>query len=413
MRATLKRTMAYVLAMALLVTCTVSSLVLPALADDPILYFEDGIITVPARFDSTYDVLSQLKYAQGYTLDASALQWSIADNQVRRYSTNSNPYGGTLFNAVTMNGSVVKTEACTTANSLSSQNKSGNWTFAHAKPTVTVTDGVNTATARIRWVYDEVPVLYDFENGQTLAHSASHTLNNYITQDLEGNYALRIPTNSRIPTRAYIYAAFAPNSVYKVSYRYKNEGTGTGTRMFTLNDQYDITMSPATLTTNATTTGWQTVEATVTTGAAPTVNYHYAYLFDRGSTSTNFVWMDDFKIELISTPATAITVKPEAPTVRKGAEKQFSFAAEPADGSVGEITWSVNDETKATINAQTGKLTALADSGTVEVTVTSSFGLTDSTIVTLAPEKVADPNVVFEADFEDGNEALSSHWSSL
>ncbi len=413
MRATAKRTLAILLAVSFLVTCAISGLVLPALADDPVLYFEKGIVTVPAIFGNEYDILSQLKAAEGYTIDEANLQWSIADNKVKRYYLNASPYAGTAFEAITLTGSIVKTEAATTAASMSALNKAGNWSFAHAQPTITVTDGVNTATAKIRWVYDTVPVYYDFENGQTMSHSTSHKLNSYITQELEGNTAVRFPTNDSIPTRAFMYPAFAPNSVYKISYEYKNEGTGTGTRMFTLNDQYDITMSPSQLTTNATTSGWQTVEATMTTGAAPTVNYHYAFFFARSSASTNYVWMDNFKIELISSPATDIVVKPESPKMHKGAAKTFTIVSEPAGASAGSVTWSVSDSTKASIDPVTGVMTALADSGTVQVIATSSYGLTDSTTVTLLPEKVVDPNVVFESDFEDGHNSIPSYMSAI
>ncbi len=417
MRATLKRTVAYLLAAALLVSCTISGLVLPAMAEDPVLYFEGGVVTVPAVYENEYDILSQLKAAEGYTINAANLQWSIADNQAVRFATVNNPYSGSRFAAVTMDGSTVKTVAATTSGSMSNWNMTGNWSFAHVQPTITVTDGVNTATAAVKWAYEQTPVYYDFENGQTLQHSTSHTLNNYITQEAEGNHALRVPTNMRVPTRIYNFTAWQPYSTYRLSFRYKNEGAGTGTYRISIVNAHNITLkdqnNATTVSSVANQTGWQTAEGTITTGAAPTLIHTYSLFFDRGTTSTNYVWIDDIKIELISSPATAITVKPEEPTVRKGSTKQFSFVTEPSNGTAGEVAWSVSDPTKATIDPETGLLTALADSGTVEVTVTSSFELTDSTTVHLAPEKVADPTVVFESDFEDGKEALSSHWKQV
>lgn len=408
MRATLKRTFAWTLAIALLVTCTVSGLVLPALADLSPIFFEDGVVTVPAKYNATFDVLGQLKAKGDYTIDPDSLTWTLSDNETNlfRGATNVMDYVYTLTKVVTNDKSVIKTAKCDTDQSLT-----GAWSFGCVNPTVTVQDADgNTATATIRWQYETTPFYLHFEDGQAFQCRSEHAgVLNYIQEEDLGNHAIKMPTSARNPARLFTYIAWQPNSVYKISFDYKNEaGAGTRTIAFPASHYFDVKMEK-TLSSDKTTTGWQHVETTITTGARPIITNRYAFFMDRGTAGTGDVWMDNIRIDLISSPATAITVKPEAPTMEQGTVKQFTVEAVPENASAGTITWSVDDPAKATITDD-GKLTALADSGTVIVKAQSSYGLTDTTVVTLIPEKVADPAVVFESDFE---KTLSSHFGNL
>lgn len=84
----------------------------------------------------------------------------------------------------------------------------------------------------------------------------------------------------------------------------------------------------------------------------------------------SFTKGEETLMNIIAKPVTGITISAPSNTVQvNGGKMQFSCTLVPADASIKSVTWSVDDTSKATIDANTGLLTVITSTSGVDIVV--------------------------------------------
>ncbi len=152
---------------------------------------------------------------------------------------------------------------------------------------------------------------------------------------------------------------------------------------------------------------WTTVSFTFTTnaldnGTAAALNRNYTFGFC--SQSDKVLYIDDVSMVELP-PATDLKiVGGDSMKLYPGNSSALALITEPAEASVGVLTWTSSDPNVVSVDAN-GKVTAVADSGSATITVTNPDGLTD----TFKVEVDLYANLLDNGDFEKGGLNWASH----
>ncbi len=217
----------------------------------------------------------------------------------------------------------------------------------------------------------------------------------------ENNMVLSLPNdNNKLDALWVSNLKVNAAKAYKLTFKVKGDGTENqelavyfhGTSLNLSGWKY----------TSKLTTEWKTVTYTFQTnalddGTGAAINRNYCFGFDNNKAGN--IYLDD--VSLVELPdATSLTIVASSDTVELWPEGSttLSLRTEPAEAGTGAITWASSDDSIVSVD-QNGKITAVAESGTVTITATSELGHVASIKVTI--DEYA--NVLANGDFEQGD----------
>ena len=426
-----KRMLAWVLATALLITCGISGLVLPAAAEaGDVLFSEDfeGAETsaVIKSWTNKGEVVDDpvnagnkvLKVTTALSATYSSKAFGLKPNKIYRFTFKA--YGAKNVYGKFNQGKGIQ------ADGKAKINTTAGWTDFNYIVETTDQYGTFKDDAYTIGMYAPVGAYLDDFKLVEIGDRDPNTLLYGGDFEEEANYYTQGPWYSVASVggvvadpddatnhvmsftgfgNKYYYGrvGFMPNATYKLSFKAKGKNLG-----FYINKSKGFTAG-----------GWKKVLdaegsadwvdysliLTTTSAMSPsndnggsTLSFNVQNASNISGLGTPEAYIDDIKIERV--PATAISLSQDPLYLAQGATEPMELTYDPIGGVVDSLTWTSSDETIATVDAN-GLVTAATDKeGDVTITATAMVGgnpLTASRVIT----------VVGDADtFELAEEAL-------
>ncbi len=396
-----KRILAYVLAAALLVTCGISGLVLPAAAATTVFtenfegattssaiknWTASGVGTVTA--DPTNAENKVLKFETAFTNKWSGGKFGLRPSKL--YVLKLRAYGGDVV--VNFNAGTSKGISAPVANKAYNQTAWQELAYLFETHATTANDAysIKLNAAANTYIDDiELIELGDAEPENRLVDGSfdlpvSYEYNGY-WKDLfaggatlvdapgeAGNKAVLLPASSGNRSSKYygaaVYPAWEKGATYELSMRVygapvefylnadKGVTEGQGWHSFTPTDA----------------TSWQTFKHTFSFSESKASNDSFVFSIAIGKGSSG-AYIDDICItKKVAEDATAITLNKTALSLAVGGEETLTVTPVPENGILQTVQWSSSNEAAATVD-QTGKITAVAP-GTATITATANDG---------------------------------------
>lgn len=340
-------------------------------SDPTVVSVENGKVTALANGTATITVTAGTlsasctvnvpKEAEGFILSTSTLH--LAPGAAKTVIASANPVGSVL-------GTVTWSSDNTAVATVDQNGK----ITAVANGTAKI--AVETEKF-IVWIdvtvspYGEVITGGDFENNDwniplwttNLIKDGAGT----VVEEADGNHVLQLK-----PSTNAVYFQGTPlkaGSTYRLTYRAKG-----GTVRTSISGSHASSGSGWANTTPA---DGEWVE--ITRVFVPKSGYNKNFILAIGATTATPTYIDD--VSIVELPAaTAIVLDKTAETLSHNQTLQLSATAEPAESSLGTLTWSSSDPTVATVDAN-GLVTALK-SGETTITVTNGT-LSASCVITV------------------------------
>ena len=403
-----KRILSYVLALALLVTCSISGLVLPASAETVTLIEDfEGATTNSAikSWVAKGTVTEDPKDATNKVLRVTSQMtntWSggkLGVQADRLYALQLRVFGGPVVVNFNVSSKGIMGPAAN-ANATTTDWQTITYYFkTDSKP---ANDGYSFKMNANPNTYIDDIKLIDLGDAAsdnllmdgTFDTAMSYEYNGYWSSPIQngasvkdapgetGNKALYIP--STFPKQAAKYYgsktfAWEPNTEYILSARvyggpvsfYINTGKG-----FTVEGGAWFNFVPES------NTAWQTFTKAFSTGASVTDDTYGLGIGLQNSISTDGTYVDDIVImKKPADPATAIALNPATLTMGVGETETLEIVATPEGGLYDEVVWTSSNEAVATV--ANGVVTAV---GTGAATITATAGTLTATCVVTVPQ---------------------------
>lgn len=192
---------------------------------------------------------------------------------------------------------------------------------------------------------------------------------------------------------------------YKLTFKVKGDGVTESQQLAAYFHPTSVSLNGWKYNSNLT-GEWKEVTYIFTTnalddGTSTALNRNYCFGFDNAK--QGLVYLDD--VSLVELPeATAIVLPEEDIELWPTGSLTIAAGTVPAEASAGKLTWTSSDPNVVAVDAN-GRLTALADSGEVTITVTTEKGLTDTVKVVINEYA----NLLENGDFESGDLNWPSH----
>ncbi|MBR2406745.1 MAG: DUF11 domain-containing protein [Clostridia bacterium] len=365
------RSLAALLALVLLVGCTLAGLALPvSAASDTFKLAKEDMYLAPTD-------------AGGY----------IVYNHVQALNPDGTPYEGTLTWS-SSNNSVAAVNATTGRIATVSSNKGGTGTTI-----ITATNEAGEShSCTVHVVFDgECISGGDFEAADA---TGIYSLNRWtpiissskaqIVEEADGNHCLMLPAG--MAASYYGSLCSLPSTKYLVSFDIKGD-TGEIKPMYISNStangwKYATPKAD----------GWKHYSWTYTVKSSVNRSYQVALSNQNisGGTNTNPIYIDNFSIIALGT-AESVSLSTDTAAMEIGDEIELGITAAPEGATMNRPTWTTSDDQVATVD-KNGKITAV---GAGTATITAKSGVLDavSCTVTVYEEMLA---AVPDASLENG-----------
>ncbi|MBP3435232.1 MAG: Ig-like domain-containing protein, partial [Clostridia bacterium] len=176
-----------------------------------------------------------------------------------------------------------------------------------------------------------------------------------------------------------------PNSSYVLSLWTKGPSIRLVLSAAKLND---ITLAGGQTQYNTTesTDEWKEMTVEFTTGTNPSWDNNYTMYLRRFTNATEDTYVDNITLVKKAAPdAEAIAITPNSIYLLQGASQTLTVNPTPTNATAGVVTWTSSDASIVTVD-QTGKVTAVAKTGTVTITATNDKGLTATSVVNVVSD---------------------------
>ncbi len=411
-----KRMLAWVLAAALLITCSISGLILPATADIGDVLLDEGFegTEQDAKIKSWWskgsiveDPLNAgnkvLKITTALSATYSSKAFGLKPNKAYRFTFKAygqaNVYG--KFNQAKGILADSKKKIDTTSGwtefdyVVRTTDQYG--TFNDDAYTIGMYAPVGTYIDDFKLVeidYDPTNLLFggDFEQSDAYyADDAWYSINSVGGVVADPDDATNRVMSFNVFGNKYYGGRIGlmPNTTYKLSFRAKGKNLGiyiNKTKGFTAGGWYKVLDSAGSDT-------WVNYERIITTTSAmsasndsggSTISFNVANATNISGFGTPDAYIDDVRIERV--PATSIAMSQDDLYLAQGMTEPMELTVEPIGGLWDSLEWKSSDETIATVDAE-GNVTAATDkTGEVTITATAMVGetpLTASRVITV------------------------------